>query len=187
MRGPSATQKRGRFSVAQPSSPVTYRKTSLHISPPARSAASSVLQPEWKGDTRGVFRGPVAGIDKHGSGRPCSGKASRNASSGKGRSGRCREKAVTDATGIPVGQDAARQMQDFPPHINFHPHLPGCRSSRRRESAAVTFVYLKRFGYLNRFAETLQILRAVTVPHCRHGLNRSPYFDARWMTKGPLR
>ncbi|AHK04212.1 hypothetical protein X971_4368 [Agrobacterium tumefaciens LBA4213 (Ach5)] len=44
--------------------------------------------------------------------------------------------------------------------LNSHPHLPGCRFSRRRETVAATFVYLKRFGYLNRAAETLQILRA---------------------------
>ncbi|MFN6987147.1 MAG: hypothetical protein ACK4OI_20195, partial [Rhizobium oryzihabitans] len=42
------------------------------------------LQPERKGDTRGAFRGTVAGIDKHGSGRPCSGKASRRARGGRG-------------------------------------------------------------------------------------------------------
>jgi hypothetical protein len=51
-------------------------------------------------------------------------------------------------------------MQDFPPHINSHPHLPGYRFSRRRETVAATFVYLKRFGYLDRAAETLQILCA---------------------------
>ncbi|WGM60974.1 MULTISPECIES: hypothetical protein [Agrobacterium] len=34
-------------------------------------AASFLPQPERKGDTRGAFREPEAGIDKHGSGKPC--------------------------------------------------------------------------------------------------------------------
>ncbi len=63
--------------------------------------------------------------------------------------------------------------------LHSHPHLPGCRFTRRRETAAATFACLKRFGYLNRVAETLQILHAAAVPDCRLGLNRCASSDVR--------
>ncbi len=71
-------QRREHFRATPPFFPVTYRKTfPLHV--PTRPFRCIIpLQPERKGDTRGAFRGPAAGIDKRGSGKPRSGKASCN-------------------------------------------------------------------------------------------------------------
>jgi hypothetical protein len=48
-----------------------FRKNTSSLILITALAASFVPQPERKGDTRGAFREPEAGIDKHGSGKPC--------------------------------------------------------------------------------------------------------------------
>lgn len=152
-------QRREQFRATPPFFPVTYRKTFPRMSPPVHFAASFPCNRNGRAIRAAPFADRLPASTSVVLANRVPERRPAIASSGKGRSGRCREKAVTDG---PAFRSTRRGPADarLSTTLNSHPHLPGCRFSRRRETVAATLVYLKRFGYLNRAAETLQILRA---------------------------
>ncbi len=152
-------QRREQFRATPPFFPVTYRKTFPRMSPPVHFAASFPCNRNGRAIRAAPFADRLPASTSVVLANRVPERRPAIASSGKGRSGRCREKAVTDR---PAFRSTRRGPADarLSTALNSHPHLPGCPFSRRRETVAATFACLKRFGYLNRAAETLQILRA---------------------------
>lgn len=152
-------QRREHFRATPPFFPVTYRKTFPRMSPPVHFAASFPCNRNGRAIRAAPFADRLPASTSVVLANRVPERRPAIASSGKGRSGRCREKAVTDRPAFRSNKARPGRCKTFH-HTQLPSAFAGLSFSRRRETVAATFVYLKRFGYLNRAAETLQILRA---------------------------
>lgn len=152
-------QRREQFRSTPPFFPVTYRKTFPRMSPPVRFAASFPCNRNGRAIRAAPFADRLPASTSVVLANRVPERRPAIASSGKGRSGRCREKSVTDG---PAFRSTRRGPADarLSTTLNSHPHLPGCRSPAAGQPLRRLSRAQKRFGYLNRAAETLQILRA---------------------------